>query len=170
MPFDTLEIRISLQKLLIGLILVIVPLSLVGLYLTSEADTSLEQTVGAHFRSIAQIESTATAQFINDRVLDVAGLARNPGVVDAITVAQRSRKALEDTVIAARVGKIESTWETPQVDPLVKEILSSPTSQVLRHHREMDPRILKILVADETGATVAATDKPLHYVQPNEVY
>ena len=33
----------------------------------------------------------------------------------------------------------------------------------------MDPRILKILVADETGATVAATEKPLHYVQPNEV-
>jgi hypothetical protein len=42
MPFDTLEIRISLQKLLIGLVLVIVPLSFVGLYLTSQADTSLE--------------------------------------------------------------------------------------------------------------------------------
>ena len=54
MPFDTLEIRISLQKLLIGLILVIVPLSLIGLYLTSEAGTSQEQTTGAHFRSIAQ--------------------------------------------------------------------------------------------------------------------
>lgn len=169
MPFDTLEIRFSLQKLLIGLILVIVPLSVVGLYLTSEADTSLEQTIGAHFRSIAQIEGTATSQFINDRVLDVAALARNPAVVDAIT-AQRSRKGLDDAVITARVGKIESTWETPQVDPLVQEILSSPTSQVLRHHREADPRILKILVADDTGATVAATDKPLHYVQPNEAY
>jgi hypothetical protein len=73
-------------------------------------------------------------------------------------------------VIAARVGKIESTWETPQVDPFVKQILSSPTSLVLRHHREAEPRILKVLVADETGATVAATDKPLHYVQPNEAY
>ena len=40
MPFDALEIRISLQKLLIGLILIIVPLSVVGLYLTSEAETS----------------------------------------------------------------------------------------------------------------------------------
>jgi hypothetical protein len=169
MPFDTLEIRFSLQKLLIGLILVIVPLSLVGLYLTSEADTSLEQTIGAHFRSIAQIEGTAASQFINDRVLEVAALARNVAVAGAIT-AQRSRKGLDDTGIAASVGKIESAWETPQVDPLVKEILSSPTSQVLRHHREADPRILKILVADETGATVAATDKPLHYVQPSEVY
>ncbi len=170
MPFDTLEIRFSLQKLLIGLILVIVPLSVVGLYLTSEADTALEQTTGTHFRSIAQTEGTATSQFINDRVLDVAALARSPAVVDAVTAAQRSRQGLDDAVITARVGKIESTWETPQVDPLVKEILASPTSQVLRHHREAEPRILKILVADETGATVAATDKPLHYVQPNEVY
>jgi hypothetical protein len=168
MPFDTLEIQISLQKLLIGLILVIVPLSFVGLYLTSEADTSLKQTIGAHFRSIAQTESTAASQFINDRVLDVAALARNPAVVDAITAAQR--KGFDDAVIAARIGKIERTWETPQVDPLVKEILSSPTSQVLRHHREADPRFLKVLVADETRATVAATHKPLHYVQPNEVY
>ena len=136
MPFDTLEIRISLQKLLIGLILVIVPLSFVGLYLTSQADTSLQQTVGAHFKSIAQAEGIATSQFINDRVLDIAALSRNPAVADAISAAQRSRKGLDDSVITARVGKIESTWETPQVDPLVKEILSSPTSQVLRHHRE----------------------------------
>jgi hypothetical protein len=170
MTFDTLEVRFSLQKLLIGLILVIVPLSVVGLYLTSEADTALEQTIGRHFRSIAQIEGTATSQFIEGRVLDVAALARNPAVVDAITAAQRSPKGFDDAAITARVGKIESTWETPQVDPLVREILASPTSQLLRHHREAEPRILKILVADETGATVAATDKPLHYVQPNEVY
>jgi len=91
-------------------------------------------------------------------------------VADAVTAAQRSRRGLDDAVITAKLGKIESTWETPQVDPLVKEILSSPTSQALRHHREAGPRILKILVADETGATVAATDKPLHYVQPNEPY
>jgi hypothetical protein len=170
MPFDTLEIRISLQKLLIGLTLVIVPLSFVGLYLASQAEASLEQTVGELFRSIAQGESMAASQFINDRVLDVADIASNPDVVGAITTGQRSRKGLDDPVVKERIGKIESTWETPQVDPLVKQILLSPTSQVLRRHREVDPRILKILVADETGATVAATDKPLHYVQPNEVY
>ncbi len=169
MPFDTLEIRISLQKLLIGLILIIVPLSVVGLYLTSEAEASLKKTVGAHFRSIAQTEGAATSQFIHDRILDVAALARNPSVVDA-TTAQRARKGPDNEAIAARVAKIESTWETPQVDPLVREILSSPTSQILWHNREADPRILKIVVADETGATVAATDKPLHYVQPNEAY
>ena len=83
MPFDALEIRVSLQKLLIGLILVIVPLSFVGLYLTSESDTALEQTLGIHFRTIAQTEGAATAQFINDRTLDVAALAVNPASVEA---------------------------------------------------------------------------------------
>ena len=170
MAFDTLEIRISLEKLLIGLILIIVPLTFFGLYLTSQANTSVEQNIGAQFKSIAQNEGIATSQFINDRVLDVATLARNPAVVDAINAAQRSRQGLDDAVVTARVGKIESTWQTPQVDPLVKAMLSSPISQILRHEREAEPRILKILVADETGATVAATDKPLHYVQPNEVY
>ena len=79
MPFDTLEIRISLQKLLIGLTLVIVPLNFVGLYLACQAEASLEKIEGEHFRSIAQSESMATSQFINDRVLDVAILASNPG-------------------------------------------------------------------------------------------
>jgi hypothetical protein len=33
-----LEMRVSLQRLLIGLIVVIVPLSILGLYLTSESN------------------------------------------------------------------------------------------------------------------------------------
>jgi hypothetical protein len=40
MPYD---IKISLQKLLTGLIVVIVPLSVVGLYLTSNADSNLQK-------------------------------------------------------------------------------------------------------------------------------
>jgi Cache domain len=169
MPFDSLEIRISFQKLLIGLILVIVPLSFVGLYLASEADNSLEQTSGARLTSIAQTESAATSQFIYDRVLEATALAVNPAVVDAITATKQSRTA-DDPVTRARVEKIESAWNTPRVGPVVKKILSSPSSQALRRHREAAPRILRIVVADETGATVAATDKPLHYVQPNDVY
>jgi hypothetical protein len=112
MPFDSLEIRISFQKLLIGLILVIVPLSFVGLYLASEADNSLEQTSGARLTSIAQTESAATSQFIYDRVLEATALAVNPAVVDAITATKQSRTA-DDPVTRARVERIESAWNTP---------------------------------------------------------
>ena len=34
MPLDPLEIKVSIHKLLTGLILIIVPLSIVGLYIT----------------------------------------------------------------------------------------------------------------------------------------
>ncbi len=72
MPFD---IQISLQKFLTGLIVVIVPLSVVGLYLTSNADSSLQQTVGMHFRIIAQTDAAAASQFIRDRIIDVSAIA-----------------------------------------------------------------------------------------------
>jgi hypothetical protein len=86
MPFD---IPISLQKLLTGLIVVIVPLSVVGLYLTAHADSSLQQTVGMHFRTIAQTDATAASQFIRDRILDVSAIAGEPSIVDAVKAANR---------------------------------------------------------------------------------
>jgi uncharacterized PurR-regulated membrane protein YhhQ (DUF165 family) len=75
MPFD---IQISLQKLLTGLIVVIVPLSVVGLYLTSNADSSLQQTVGMYFRTMAQTEAASTSQFISGRIVDVQAVAGYP--------------------------------------------------------------------------------------------
>ncbi len=80
MPFD---IQISLQKLLTGLIVVIVPHSVVGLYLTSNADSSLQQTVGMYFRTMAQTEAASTSQFISGRIVDVQAVAGDPNIVDA---------------------------------------------------------------------------------------
>jgi len=40
----------------------------------------------------------------------------------------------------------------------------------LRSQRNTNPRLLKVIVAGESGITVAATDKPLHYAQADEGY
>jgi hypothetical protein len=53
MPSDSLEIKVSLQRLLISLVVITVPLNFLGLYLSSESNTSLEQVMGTHFRTIA---------------------------------------------------------------------------------------------------------------------
>ena len=84
MPFD---VQISLQKLLTGLIVVIVPLSIVGLYLTSNADKSLEQTIGIQFRTIALTDAAATSHFIGDRIIDVSTIAGDPTIVDSVKAA-----------------------------------------------------------------------------------
>ena len=66
MPFDSLELRISLQRLLFGLVIVIVPLSLVGLYITSESVSSQEEANGTHLRTVAQAASGTVSQFVDN--------------------------------------------------------------------------------------------------------
>ncbi len=166
-PFD---VQVSLQKLLTGLIVVIVPLSIVGLYLTSNSDTNLQQNTSAHFKTIAQADSAVASQFMTDRVGNVSAVAAERSVLDAINVANRSHEHMGEEAIAARIQKFEHEWDTPEGDSLVKEVLSSRASGWLQHQRTLNPRLLKIIVADETGATVAATDKPLHYSQADREY
>jgi hypothetical protein len=165
-----LEIRLSLERLLIGLIVVIVPLSVVGLYLTSESNGNLRQAIGGHLGTIARTDRVVALQFIEDRIADVSAIAGEPAVLEAIQVANRSREHVGDDAISARIDKIQQQWDTPQADSLVREIISSRASSWLRSQRNTNPRLLKVIVADERGVTVAATDKPLHYAQADEGY
>jgi hypothetical protein len=165
MPFD---IRISLQKLLTALIVVIVPLSIVGLYLTANADSSLQQTVGMHFRTIAQTDAAAASHFIKDRIIDVSSIAGEPNIVDAVKAANRRYGGIGEEAIAARIQTIEGQWDTPNADLLVKDMMSSRASRWLLQQHTLNPRLLKIIVADENGAAVAATGKPIHYVEANQ--
>jgi len=53
---------------------------------------------------------------------------------------------------------------------LAKDILASDLARQLRRMRELNPGLLKVTVADASGATVAATDKPVHYFQTDRGY
>src|SRR5262249_9561109 len=113
MPFD---VQISLQKLLTGLIVVIVPLSIVGLYLTSNADKNLEQTIGMQFRTVALANAATTVQFIGDRIIDVRAIAGDPTIVDAVKASERQYLGMGEDAIAARTQKVEGQWDTPNAD------------------------------------------------------
>ena len=166
MPFD---VQISLQKLLTGLIVIIVPLSIVGLYLTSSADKNLEQTVGMQFRTVALTDAAATAQFIGDRIIDVSAIAGDTAIVDAVKASDRQYTGLGgEEATAARLQRIEGQWETPNADSLVKDMMSSRVSRWLQQQRSLNRRLLKIIVSDEKGAAVAATGKPVHYVEADQ--
>jgi hypothetical protein len=166
-PFD---VQVSLQKLLTGLIVVIVPLSIVGLYLTSNSDTNLQQIVGASFKTIAQADSALASQFFSDRLGNVSAVAAERSIVEAIAAGNRYHEHMGEEATAVRIQKVEHEWDTPEGDSLVKEMLSSRASAWLQYQRFLNPRLLKIIVADKTGATVAATDKPLHYTQADNEY
>ena len=167
MPFD---VKISLQKLLTALVGLIVPLTIVGLYLTSYSDNRLQQTVGAYFKGMAQADGDLVSQFINDRMADVNTLAAETSIIDAIATSNHSHAQMSEEAVVARVQKVERDWDTVGSDALNRELLSSRASRWLQQQRAVNSRLLKVVVADETGATVAATDRPLHYAQANNEY
>jgi len=170
MLFDRFEVRISLQKLLIGLVLVIVPLSVLGLYVTAQGDSRLQQTIGTHFKVIAQAKGDQVAQFLNERVLACATLAAAQAVHDGIVASNKTYRGLGDAEIQDKAGKIASVWNSPQGSEVARTVLSSAASQFLRRRRDLDPRFLRITVSDEHAAAVAASDKPTVYLQSEEAY
>jgi hypothetical protein len=129
---DRLEVRVSITKLLFSLIVVIVPLSIVGLILTARSDKSLDNAIGTDLKTMAQLYSDDVSQFMLDRVNEVMAMATDPAIVHAV-------------VSNAGAGQ---------------EIPANSASQILRQRRDLDPRLLRVVATNANGTVVAATHKP----------
>lgn len=168
MPLDSLEFRTSLQKLLIGLILILVPLTVFGFYVALQGESHVRQVNGEHFRSLTLVAAESTADFITGCVRDASAIANSPDAVQAVITANRQYEHLSEEAVRARIDSIEQTWDSPESDRLSAKILTSDLAEHLRRLRELNPTLLKITIADLMGSTVAATDRPAHYSQTGQ--
>ncbi len=163
MPLDRLEVKVSIQRLLLGLTLVIVPLSILGLYLTERSDRSLDRATGQQFKTMADMFSREISVFFTDRVQDTRILAADSAVVDAVQAAGKAYQGLNDEAANKRVDELNRTWNTPAGTALMKGVLDSKASDFLRRRREELPRVIHVTVTDDHGAVVAATSQPAAY-------
>lgn len=167
---DKLQFRIPFLKLLIGLLITVVPISLIALYAVGRADESMKTLVGSHFQSIAIVTAADVSQFVNDRVLSVGTLAANPITTEACVSANEQLAGLSPEAVQERMGKMENIWNTPAGDAKAREMLNSRASKVLNQYREIDRRFLRITLTDRYGGVIAATHKTLDYYQADEEF
>lgn len=165
MPLDSLEFRTSLQKVLVALIVILVPLTLFGFFVALQGDTHIRQASGETFRSLTSTSAEFAADYIAGCVKDISVIANTPDSVDAVTAANRQYDRLSDDAILAKITAIDQRWDSAETDGLSAKILTSDLARHLRRLRELNPTLLKITLADVTGSTVAATDRPAHYTQ-----
>jgi len=170
MPVEKLELRVSFKRLLIGLLITVVPISIVGIYAITKSDSELQHMVGTHFKIFAESTAQELTVFIEKGVRNVGTMATEPAIIKAVTSSNVAWSRMSDDALTARIKRIEKEWNTPAVDSLVTDILSSDAAFRLRRYREMDPRFLRITVTDANGVTVAATDKTLDYLQADEEF
>lgn len=137
---DRFEVRLSITKLLIVLIVVIVPLSIVGWVLTTRSDRSLDSAIGSDYKALAQNYSTDVSDFIRDRVADVNAMAA------------------DSSVLAAVGGHATGAKATPTTT--AKGTLNSGASEFLRERSILDPRYLNVVVTDTDGNVVASATHP----------
>ncbi|HYZ85757.1 MAG TPA: cache domain-containing protein [Bryobacteraceae bacterium] len=162
------HIRIPATRVLLAMLILITPICILGLFAVSQANRAAEETVGAHFQSIAAGTASEIAAFVHDRVMDVGLLARDDSVIEAAQKGNARYGGLKEEQIGQAIQKIEAGWNTPAAEPVANAILNSPASRVARRHRDFDRRYLRITVTDARGATVAATHKTLDYYQADE--
>ena len=170
MPLDLLEFRTSLQRILVGLLLILVPVTVIGLYVALQGDSYVRQMSGDHFRTLTRMSADVTSRFVGEFVQDVSVIANNPRVVQAVTSANRPYEHLSEEAVRSKVDAIENKWNTSEADALSRSILTSDLARELRRDRELNTKLLKITVSDISGATVSATDRPLHYFQTDRDY
>lgn len=170
MPSQAFVLRIPLHKLLIGLLVTVVPISIAGLYSLSQSDRALESAIGAQFKTIATSTASEISRFVHDRVVHVGVVARQPEIVQEVVRANRAYEGMSEDAIHARIERIDKIWNTPEAAATVRAILASPASRALRQHIEVDKRFLRITVTDARGATIASTHKTIDYYQADEEY
>lgn len=170
MPLDSSEFRTSLKRLLAGLFLILVPLTVFAFYIALQGDAHTRQMNGEHFRAITRTSAELTAEFVGGLVRDVGGMANNPTLVQAVASANRQYDRMSEEAIRNKQDAIEKAWSGPESDAIATAILTSDLARWLGRNRELNPRLLRVAVADMTGATVAATDKPFHYAQVEREY
>lgn len=163
MPLDSLEFRTSLQKLLIALIVVLVPLTVFGFYVALQGDTHIREAGGENFRSLTLTAAESTSDYISSCVKDVSFIANAPEEMEAVAAANRQYLNLSDEAISAKIAAVDQDWETSKADALSERMLTSDLARQLRRLRELNPNLLKITLADVSGSTVAATDRPARY-------
>lgn len=162
------EPRIPYTRVLIILMCIIVPVSIYGLYTISNANSSMEETIGSQFKVLADSNAHEISVFIHDRVAQAAMIAAAPVLAGTIQGANARYRGMSDEAIQQRIQNIEGDWSKPAGDAWVKEIVGNEASAYLRSMLRLDPRFLRITVTDERGATVAATHKTLDYYQADE--
>jgi hypothetical protein len=163
MATETFDLRVSLQRLLVGVILTIVPLSVFGLYITARSDKVLEFAVGNYFKIIAESKAGQIGQSVNDLVVAMGAMASAPVVREETAAADGTYRAASGSSIDSRIQRMQADWDTPQRTPVVQQILTTPAARLLSSYREIDSRFLRITVTDARGVVVAATHKPTMY-------
>lgn len=165
-----LEFRVPAKRLLLGLLITVVPISLVAIYAASRAGQQAQRSAGTHLESTTQSTAALVSEHLRAKVIEAALMASDAAVRDVVAASNQRFANLDGEALQKRLLELDESWNTPASESAVNAVLSNRAAVSLRRKLAIDPAFLRVTVTDGNGATVAATHKTLDYYQADEPY
>lgn len=161
--------RFDSRILILFLILGMVPLIVGALLLMSGARTIYQESVEEHLVETADFTQSLISSYLQQRIIDVAGITAVPSVRERVREANQNLLSLDR--LQDHVDEVEAQWGTliaPSQSVLLAQILENEASDYLRDYHSFDPSMREILVTDQQARLIAATNKTSDYFQGDE--
>lgn len=166
----TFQFQVSGKRLLVGLLLTFLPVSLLALYASTKVGRESEAAVGERLQTVAAATASTIQDRVRAKVVEAALIASDSAVLTAVRNSNQRYGRANDAEIQAQLEEQDAIWNTPRGQVLAEQMLAGSASQALRRLLTLDPDFLRITVTDRHGGTVAASHKTLDYYQADEQY
>jgi hypothetical protein len=164
------EFHVSGKRLLVGLLVTAVPISLIAILASTRTGRDAESAAGQNLRVITGSIAAIVKERVRAKVIEAALMSSDTAVLDEVLASNKKYERRSDEDIQREIDKIDAAWNTPVGIQMVTRILENPASTALRRKLFTQPAFSRVTVTDIRGATVAATHKTLDYYQADEEY
>ncbi|MBI4670817.1 MAG: GAF domain-containing protein [Chloroflexi bacterium] len=163
---------LSLRTKLISAFVIVAVLSVGAVTLIGDRTirTSLTQSVSANLKVLAQNKATVIGNLIDRQVDLLSSLALNKSVQDELERAN-SLYSGSPWQIRGQLQKLDLQWTVvDDDDPLVQQVLNNNVAEELREFRAAFPDNVEVLLTDQQGAAVGATNRVAKYYNGAEAW
>lgn len=161
----------GLRKKIIVTILVIGIFPLVfGIYLSYlEAIDALTKTIGTNFAAMAKETANKLEIILEEELSEATAISLMPDITEVIEGSNLHYKGKGEEEIRKGIQTRRERWShTAGDDPFIKDIVNNKAALYFRSLPHYVAEYIAILVMDERGALVAATDRGYDYYQGDQ--
>jgi hypothetical protein len=162
--------KLQFEPRLLALFLFIsIPFILAGsVLILRSVRTEVNKTIGDNLAELAATNARYLDSYILTKVTDISWLAVTPILVDDVLASNQQHPA-SDELAQSRIVAVDEEWQqTGGLTWFAIKLLRTRSSRFLRDVASFSPAYQEILLTDERGALVAATNTTTDYYQADE--
>lgn len=159
--------KLVASTIIVALMAVIV----VAFSINTIANRTISQGIGENLQTLVSSHALSIGELLARKINILETLAVNQAITDGVLAQRASYQASIRQDIEGELKALDRTWVSrPDDDPLVSSILNHEMVAELKQFQVVFPDAINLMVTDQFGAPVAATERPLSYYQGNETW